>query len=196
MTGRFSIDTDLLNKVVASLRAQAARASGDAGEVEVTVGFTAAYALWVHENMEIFPPGMRLAGLSRDPRVRRVEQGGSRGRKRPRPRARDPKGRFWDPQGRAGPKFLENPARELGGPGGELARMVVASTRAGQTLAQALLQCGLRVQREAMRRVPIDTGNLRASAFTRLRVSGSVEEEERGADAGAEAGADPAGVGP
>ena len=38
----------------------------------------------------------------------------------------------------------------------------------GHVLAQALLAAGLRLQRESQMLVPIDTGNLRASAFTRL----------------------------
>ena len=38
----------------------------------------------------------------------------------------------------------------------------------GQTTAQALLQAGLRLQRESQLLVPVDTGALKASAFTRL----------------------------
>lgn len=49
----------------------------------VEVGFTAAYAVFVHENMEQTLKGQpRTSGSG--------------------------KGRYWDPQGRAGPKFLQN----------------------------------------------------------------------------------------
>jgi hypothetical protein len=52
----------------------------------VVVGYTASYALYVHEAV-----GMVLRGVPR-----------SHG-----------KGRYWDPQGRAQAKFLEEPARRL-----------------------------------------------------------------------------------
>lgn len=49
----------------------------------VEVGFTASYAVFVHENME-----QKLRGVPRT--------------------SGSGKGRYWDPQGRAGPKFLQN----------------------------------------------------------------------------------------
>lgn len=61
------------------------RSTGIGWDAEVTVGYTAAYALFVHEAV-----GMKL-----------------KGQKRPT------KGKFWDPQGRAQAKFLEEPARTL-----------------------------------------------------------------------------------
>lgn len=57
---------------------------------QVEVGFTAAYAVFVHENME-----MKLKG---QPRPRR---GYNRAQ-----------GNYWDPQGQAGPKFLQNAVSE------------------------------------------------------------------------------------
>lgn len=115
-------------------------------EKGVVVGFTAAYALYVHENMEIWPPGMRLKGKPRKP---------------------PGKGLYWDPQGIAGPKFLEGPARELSN-SGELSRILTAAVGQGKTVLQGLLLCGLRIQRESQQRTPVDTGNLKASAFTRV----------------------------
>lgn len=106
---------------------------------EVVVGYTAAYALYVHENME-----MKLAGLPRKP---------------------PHKGSYWDPQGQAGPKFLEAPARELAT---EITGIVKKALTQGRTLAQGLLLAGLRLQRESMSRVPVDTGNLKNSAFTKI----------------------------
>ena len=109
----------------------------------VVVGYTAGYALYVHENEEIWPPGMRLKGL-------------------PRPKG---KGKYWDPQNKAQPKFLEHPARELNN-SGELSRIVVEAMRRGVKLQQALSLAALRIQRESQKLVPVDTGNLKASAFT------------------------------
>jgi hypothetical protein len=125
-----------IDGVIAKLRDKAALARKDAG-MGVVVGFTAAYALWVHE-----APGTLMGGV-------------------PRPGGR---GFYWDPQGKAGPKFLERPARELRK---ELAAIVREATKGGRTLLQGLLLAGLRLQRESMLSVPVDFGNLKASAFTR-----------------------------
>lgn len=62
------------------------RTAGRGFRMEAHVGYTAAYAIYVHENVE-----MKLKG-------------------QPRPGGR---GRFWDPQGRGQAKFLEEPARRL-----------------------------------------------------------------------------------
>jgi hypothetical protein len=87
----------------------------------VIVGYTAAYALFVHENLTAHHP-----------------------------------------VGQA--KFLEQPIRVLAS---EIRRMVLDNVKNGLTLPQALLLAGLLIQRESMKLVPVDTGNLRASAFTR-----------------------------
>ena len=62
-------------------------------------------------------------------------------------------------------KFLEYPARKYRR---EITDIVVTAIRRGATLAQALLLGGLRLQREAQLLTPVDTGALKASAFTRL----------------------------
>ena len=62
------------------------RAEGKGFETLVNVGYTAFYAMYVHEAV-----GMVLKGI---------------------PRASG-RGRHWDPQGRAQAKFLEEPARRL-----------------------------------------------------------------------------------
>jgi len=64
------------------------RVTGSGYDTEVSVGYTAAYALYVHEAV-----GMVLRGQPR--------------------RGKDAKGRYWDPQGKAQAKFLEEPARRL-----------------------------------------------------------------------------------
>lgn len=55
------------------------------------VGFTAHYALWVHEAVN-----MKL-----------------KGQKRKSTKERKARGFYWDPQGKATAKFLEGPAREF-----------------------------------------------------------------------------------
>jgi hypothetical protein len=116
-----------LVKVVAALRAKAAKANRDSNP-SVTVGYTAEYAIYVHENLE----------------------------------ANHPVGQA---------KFLEQPAREMAR---DISQVVIdAMQNRKATLAQALLMGGLRLQRESQMLVPVDTGALRNSAFTRLDTKGS-----------------------
>jgi hypothetical protein len=72
-------------------------------------------------------------------------------------------GNYWGPHGRPG--FLLDVMREMMT---DLRDIIVRSLKAGQTMAQSLLMAGLRLQRESQRNVPVEYGNLRASAFTRL----------------------------
>ena len=111
-----------------------------ASRAEVRVGYTANYALWVHEMK-----GMKLKG---------------------QPRPKPKKGKYWDPQGRAQPKFLETPTRNLIN-SGELKTLISTAYKGGAKLEQALYIAGLRIQRESQLMVPVDTGNLKGSAFTR-----------------------------
>jgi len=108
----------------------------------VIVGYTAAYAVYVHENIEMKGKGQ--------PRPKK--KGGGSG------------GSYWDPQGRAQSKFLETPARTLQP---ELAKIIRDVTRSTGSLQEALEVAGLRLQRESQRLVPVDSGNLKASAFMR-----------------------------
>lgn len=73
-------------------------------------------------------------------------------------------GEYWGPAG-AGPKFLERPARELAG---ELAKIIRSQYAKTRNMGQALLMAGLRLQRESQQLVPVEYGNLKRSAFTRL----------------------------
>ncbi len=61
-------------------------------------------------------------------------------------------------------KFLEQPARELGN---VIRGDVATNMKRGATLEQGLIVGGLRLQREAQKLVPVDTGALKGSAFTR-----------------------------
>lgn len=102
----------------------------------VLVGFTAGYALYVHEDLEATWKGL--------------------------PR-RSGKGVYWGPS-LHGPKFLEAPARSMAK---ELGAIVGEVFKKGATLLVALFTAGLKLQAEAQKRVPVELGNLRASAFTR-----------------------------
>lgn len=62
-------------------------------------------------------------------------------------------------------KFLEQPARTMAR---ELGQMIVTALKKGLTMAQGLLMAGLRLQRESQKLVPVDTGALKGSAFTRI----------------------------
>lgn len=64
-----------------------------------------------------------------------------------------------------GAKYLEEPYRMYQT---QMVRMVKDALKNKVPLAKALLKAGLFLQRESQKRVPIDTGALRASAFTRL----------------------------
>jgi hypothetical protein len=59
--------------------------------------------------------------------------------------------------------FLLGPANRMKG---ELATIVSAVTKSSGSVEKGLLTAGLRLQREAQGETPIDTGALRASAFT------------------------------
>ena len=107
--------------------------------VSVIVGYTANYALYVHENIE-----MKWKG---------------------KPRQKPAKGRYWDPQGRGQSKFLEQPFREKKG---ELTGIVRQMTKATGSLEMGLLSAGLNLQAASQKLVPVDLGNLKASAFTRI----------------------------
>ncbi len=112
---------DGLDKLVSQIRERAAKALASVEKCAV-VGYTAVYALWVHEDME----------------------------------AKHPVGQA---------KFLEQPAREMSS---ELAAVINDNMRRGRSLDTSLLMAALRLQRESMQLVPVDTGALRASAFSRI----------------------------
>jgi len=123
---------------ITALKAKLKRLAAKHGRPSVAVGYTANYAIHVHENLE-----MTLRG-------------------QPRPRGR---GNYWDPPGRGQSKFLEQPARDLGP---ELRRMITRGLIRGLPLGKALYIAGLRLQRASQELVPVDTGNLKASAYTIL----------------------------
>ena len=91
---------------------------------DVIVGYTASYALPVHENVGA---NFKTAGTQA--------------------------------------KFLEAPFRRMIK---ELLTTAKTAMKGGASFIQSLFIAGLRLQRESQKIVPVDTGNLRASAFTRI----------------------------
>ena len=114
-----------LQRLVEKLRARAAKAVRDS-DAAVAVGYTAAYSVFVHENLE----------------------------------AKHPVGKA---------KFLEDPAK-TNAP--EYAGIVREALKGGKTVAQALVLAGLALQADSQDQVPVDTGVLKNSAFTRLETGG------------------------
>jgi hypothetical protein len=107
---------------VTALLAQLTGLQGKYRGRSALVGYTQAYAIYVHENME----------------------------------AKHPVGQA---------KFLETPLRENQA---DLRHTIDDALRLGVPLERALLMAGLQLQAFSQRLCPVDTGALRASAFTRL----------------------------
>jgi len=63
------------------------------------------------------------------------------------------------------PKYLEQPARELSE---EFGKITTNAIKSGATAEQALKLAALRLQRESQKLVPVKTGDLKGSAFTRV----------------------------
>ncbi len=104
------------------------------GDCEATVVFTAPYAVFVHEAVE-----MKLKGLPRPSGI----------------------GRYWDPQGKATARFLTKAIRALRS---ELQPTILRTLKRGHHLWQAVTQHATRVMKEAQKMTPVETGVLRASA--------------------------------
>lgn len=109
------------DKLVRQLNGLAADAQAGALP-RVVVGYTAAYAVYVHEDLE----------------------------------ARHPVGQA---------KFLEQPMRQLAP---VLSQMIADALKRGVKLTAALYLAGLKLQAASQALTPVDTGALRASAFTRV----------------------------
>ena len=118
------------------------------------MGYTTRYAIYVHE------APMKLKGIPRS-------AGGGRDKKTGRFKKGAKKGKYWDPQGIATNKFLEGPFRENRD---AILTKVANATKASKevSLTTAITIAGLFLMRKSQQVVPVDTGNLKASAFTRL----------------------------
>lgn len=111
-----------LNAVVGALGKKRKKSKRE-NNGDVIVGYTANYALRVHEDLE----------------------------------ARHAPGKVA--------KFLHKPAVEKQK---EIAEIILRGKKAGLPLMKAIVLGGLFLQRESQKIVPIDTGNLRGSAFTKI----------------------------
>lgn len=109
------------------------------GSKHTKVGYSAPYAMAVHEKV-----GMVLKGV---------------------PRPKPKKGKYWDPQGRAQAKFLEEPSRRLKN---ELKEFIREQLRKGIKLDIALYRAGLRLLRASQLLVPVDTGILKSSGYVKM----------------------------
>jgi len=120
-------------------------ASVKGDNTSVIVGFSTGYAVFVHENLEA------LHGAAYNAAYADQIASGAMHDRGPRQQA----------------KYLEQPARELNN-NGELRRILTEGYKRGLNLEQCLMLCGLRIQRESQNLVPVDTGLLRSSAFTKV----------------------------
>jgi hypothetical protein len=183
---------------------QRAAAKVPDGKIRVGVGFSAQYALYLHEKKEMKWKGLprgSLGGYEAKKKIKpedatriRVLKGAIRFAKdnakyrsaRQRADAAEPiqkelksliqervvkskrhaihRGYYWDPQDRAQPQFLVGPFREMRDELNDIIRTIYAKTG---DMEKALLAAGLRLQREAQQRVPVEFGFLKASAWTR-----------------------------
>lgn len=111
------------------------------GSAEATVEFTAEYAPYVHEAVE-----MKLKGQPRKSGI----------------------GRYWDPQGKATARFLTKAVDQLGP---DLQDTINRTLKRGLHLWQALSQHATKVMKLAQKMTPVETGKLRASARVNVRKS-------------------------
>lgn len=166
-----------LEKVVAQLRDRLAKTTGGDRNVSVLVGYTQEYAVYVHEDLRA-AHGARYNALyiSKKP-GQVIKKTGKLGKTKISWNQAAIDMGYGNPDhflyaGKAKTrgenqqaKFLEQPARENQD---VYAGIIATALKQGKTMAQALLLAGLRLQRDSQAIVPVDTGMLRASAFTRL----------------------------
>ena len=131
-------------RVQAKLLKLAAKAQKD-DRISVIVGYNAEYAVFVHENKEMKWKGLKRTGKN--------------------PKGFQRKGRYWDPQGRGQSQFLIQPFREKER---ELAKVVEAGYRKTGSLILGLFLAGSHLQKLSEKLVPVDSGNLKTSAFTEI----------------------------
>jgi hypothetical protein len=137
------------SEVIAMLKKKLTQADADAG-ARVIVGYTANYAIYVHEMIQ---------GKPNPPKTREQQAAMMIAIKK-----RDKVGHVSWSSG--GPKFLEGPFRRMRK---ELQDLIAKSIKMYKMdVRQALMVAGLQLQRESQMVCPVDTGNLWASAFTKL----------------------------
>jgi hypothetical protein len=142
-----------VDRLVEALKRVARKYLPSAGTVRgrsVIVGYTASYAVHVHENLE--------AAHGQEYNVKHAQHYGPRSKKA---------GELVVQRGpNQQAKFLEKPARELTNDG-TLKGVFNDAIQGGADFQQALYLTGLAIQRSSQEIVPYVTGNLHGSAFTR-----------------------------
>lgn len=141
-------DVKNAKRVQATLLKIAAKSKA-ANRAEVQVGYTANYAIWVHENLKMKWKGRKRTGK--------------------RPDGTQRKGKYWDPQGKGQSQFLLTPFRLLSRT--EIPKIIRTVFKKTGNLTLGLVLAGQRLQRESQKLVPVDSGNLKGSAFTKLKGS-------------------------
>jgi hypothetical protein len=136
-----------INEVLRLFLRKLRRVSEDGGKPSVIVGYTAEYALHVHENLEA------AHGAAYNVKYAAYYKRGKRAGQLKIQRG---------PEQQA--KFLERPAREMKR---ELAGMVRETVAKGSTLTQGLLLAGGALLHASQQIVPVDTGYLKNSGFMR-----------------------------
>jgi len=166
-----------LDNVFAALNKMRSKILGDQKGVSVIVGYSAGYAMTVHENMEArHGSAWNAAYITTTDGI--VKSGKNKGQVKPFHQWTSEAVRRGYDINKAGntkkpvpknpnqtAKFLEQPARMFSR---QIVDIVRSAVVGGKTMAQALLLGGLFLQRKSQEIVPVDTGSLRASAFTRL----------------------------
>lgn len=122
-----------------------AKKAGKQHRDSVIVGYTAKYALFIHENKQMKWEGLKRTGK--------------------RPDGSPRKGRYWDPQGRGQSQFLIQPFREKRK---VLSTIIEKTFKATNSLTQGLVLAGLALLSLSQQLVPVDLGNLKGSAFTKV----------------------------
>lgn len=122
--------------VLAGLRKITSRYKTDA---RIDVGFTAPYAIFIHEFSN---PKTLGAGVPRPSGI----------------------GEYWGPP-QFGPKYLESTLREFGG---EARRIIREAVKGGKTVAQGMFYAAQMILRIAKSRVPVEHGELRDSGVAKV----------------------------
>ena len=146
------------------------------GRPSIVVGYTANYAVHVHENlMARHGAAYNAAYIAQEEQI--ITRGARRGQTQQvdvwtaeairRGYNKNELGKKIKARTRGEnqvAKYLEKPAREFKT---EMRIIAQKTLTAGKTVREALIMAGLRLMRESQQIVPVDTGNLKNSAFIR-----------------------------
>jgi hypothetical protein len=133
-----------VDQVLQGLRQQAIKQLGQETTKtrrDVTVGYRAPYAIFVHENLE-----MKLRGLPRRSGI----------------------GVYWGTPGgsRGQSKYLEYPARFFQP---QMTNIALRSMKRGRNFLEAVYEAGVFLLKESKKMVPVEHGTLRESGFVEIK---------------------------